>query len=136
MLTQAKTERDLVIDYRNARQLKEDAEAALKKANLAVEEAEKALVEILEAHDKKATAKYEGLGFVVMKKPRIYARFDKENEGLVFQFLKNEKREDLIKETINSQTLSSFVKERLEVGAKVPEYITYYLKPNLALQSK
>jgi len=135
-ILKAKSERDLVILLRDARKKKADLETALTDANKDNEEIEMALAELLEAQDKKSTAKYEGIGFVTLKKPRLYARFDKEFEPMVFEFLKKEKREDLIKETVNSQSLSSFVKERVEVGSAIPEYIKFYLKPNVAFSGE
>lgn len=121
MMNEAKTERDLVIELRDARQAKADAQEALSKANEAVERTEMALVELLESGDKKSTAKYEGIGFVIMNKPRVYASFNKENEPLVFEFLKIEGRADMIKQSVNAQTLSGFVKERLELGKGLPK---------------
>lgn len=135
-ILKAKSERDLVIMLRDARNRKEELELLQKEAGKANDEIEEALAELLEAQDKKSTAKYEGIGFVTLKKPRLYARFDKEFEMQVFEFLKAENRVDLIKETVNTQSLSSFVTERVEVGQTIPEFIKYYLKRNVAFNAE
>lgn len=124
-------ERDLVIAFRNARAAKKDAEAALEQVNKEFADAETALIEALQARNAESTAEYEGIGYVSLVKPRLYARFDKADEEKVFQFLKGEGREDLIKATVNTQSLSGFVGERFEAGNSVPDFIKYYLKPSV-----
>lgn len=122
------SERDLVIRFRNAKDKRDKLKTALTKAQQEFDEAGNDLIETLQAQDKKSTAKFEGIGSCGLVKPRLYARFDKENESDVFEYLREEGREDLIKETVNSQSLSSFVKERLEEGQTVTEKINYYLQ--------
>ena len=130
-MTSTITERDLVLKFREARLNKKAAETALEEANRIYMDAESALIESLQARDAEATAKYEGVGYASLAKPRLYARFDKESEPMVFDFLKAEQRSDLIKETVNPASLSGFVGERLGEGKAVPEFIKYYLKPSV-----
>lgn len=125
------TERDLVLKFREARLAKKAAETALEDANRIYMDAESALIESLQARDADATARYDGIGYVSLAKPRLYARFDKEAEPQVFEFLKTENRSDLIKETVNPASLSGFVGERLGEGKSVPEFIKYYLKASV-----
>jgi hypothetical protein len=125
------TERDLVVKFREARLAKKAAETALEEANRIYMDAESALIESLQARDADATARYEGVGYVSLAKPRLYARFDKEVEPQVFEYLKTQERSDLIKETVNPASLSGFVGEKLGQGEAVPEFIKYYLKASV-----
>lgn len=122
------TELALVETFRDAKRRKEQAEEALKAASVDCDKAERELIEMLEAKGATTTAKYQGVGFVTLAKPRVFASYVKENQGAVFGFLKDRGREDLIKETVAPQSLSGFVKELLEGGEPVPGCISYYLK--------
>jgi len=128
MTTETLNERDLVIRYRDARQKKEAAEAALREASADCDQAEAELVELLTARNATTTAKYDGIGSVTLVKPRLYASFRKEDEANLFSYLEQEGRADLIKPTVNSQSLSGFIRERVEQGQVVPEFISYYLR--------
>lgn len=127
----AANERELMIKFSDAKKRKDEAKIELENANAEYEQIEAALIEALQARNAESTAKYEGIGFVSLVKPRLYARFDKENEEQVFEFLKQEGREDLVKNTVNTQSLSGYIGERLEVGNGVPDFIKYYLKPSV-----
>lgn len=122
------SERDLVIDFRNAKDRRDKIKDLLATVQQEVDKAENALIETLHAQDKTATAKFEGIGYCGLVKPRLYASFDKENEAKVFDYLRDLDREDLIKETVNFQSLSSFVKERIDGGETVSDILKYYLK--------
>jgi len=130
-----KTERDLVIELRDARAEEEKLENSLSDAKARTLNAEIAIIELMESQDKTATARYDGIGNVILKKPRLYASFDKANEPLLFQFLKDEQREDLIKPTVNSASLSSYVRERMESAEAIPEFIKFYMKASIAFMA-
>jgi hypothetical protein len=127
------TERDLVIALRDAKFKKSQAEEALELAQEECDKAEKALIEMLDANNATATAKYEGIGYVSLAKPQLYASCTKENEDKLFLFLDEQGRKDLIKTTVNAKSLSGFVKEIVEEGQTVPEFISYYMKPQARL---
>lgn len=122
------TERDLVIKFRDVKLKKEKAEDAFEDAKSEYDKCEKELIEMLEANNATSTAKYEGIGHVSLVKPQLYASCKKENEEKLFAFLNTQGREDLIKQTVNSRSLSGFVKEIVDGGMTVPEFISYYLK--------
>jgi hypothetical protein len=106
---------------------------ALKQAQEEFEQEESRLIEFLEANSAISTAKYEGIGYAQIQKPRLYASCRQEDMDRLFDFLKEQDREDLIKTTVMPQSLSSFTKERIEEGLEVPEFINYYLKPSIRL---
>jgi hypothetical protein len=127
------SEFDLVVKLRDARLKRDELEESLKTAKSEYDSLEQALIEAMTANGQEATARYEGLGYVRMMKPRLFASFRKENEDQVFKFLEDSGRADLIKPTVHAGSLSSYVSELVEAGSKIPETINYYLKPSLRL---
>ena len=127
------TERELLYRFKCARERREEMKAALDESQEEYEKAESRLIEFLEANGAVSTAKYEGMGYAQIQKPKLYASCRQENMDRLFDFLKEQKREDLIKTTVMPQTLSSFTKECIEAGVEVPEFISYYLKPTIRL---
>lgn len=123
-------ERSLIIAYRDAKLECEQIAEKLEQATQIRDRCERDLIEYLDSKDANATARYEGVGYVGLVKPRLYASYTKDNEDKVFSFLKDHGREDLVRPTVNKQSLSSFVSEACEQGMEIPEYISYYLKPS------
>ncbi len=127
------TERELLFQFKCAKERRDDFKAALDRAQEEFDKAESRLIEFLDANGAISTAKYEGMGYAQIQKPRLYASCRQENMDLLFDFLKGQQREDLIKTTVMPQTLSSFTKECIEAGIEIPEFISYYLKPTVRL---
>lgn len=130
------TEYDLIVMFKEAKDKVDKLDEQLSLAKKERDEAEQKLLELMQAEGKESSAKYEGLGFITVTKPVVYASFIKENEPVVFDFLKSVDRADLIKETVNTRSLSSFVKEILEEGKPIPEFINYYLKSGIRFYAK
>lgn len=126
-------ERDLVARFRNCKAKLDLAKEQEALASAELTKAESALLEHLEAHQATSTATYEGLGYVKLQKPRLYASVAQENLPALIEHLRLEAREDLIKTTINPQSLSSYVSERIEQGLPAPVGVTYFLKPQLRI---
>lgn len=127
------TERDLVLRFKRAKERRDDLKECLQNAQEEYEQAESRLIEFLEAHSAVSTARYEGLGYAQMQKPRLYASCRQENMDRLLSFLKEQQREDLIKTTVMPQSLSSFTSECIEQGVELPEFVTYYLKLSIRL---
>ena len=127
------TERDLVAQFRRAKEKRDNLKDDLKAAQAEYDMTESRLIELLESNSAISTAKYEGLGYAQIQKPRLYASCKEENMERLFDFLREKAREDLIKTTVMPQTLSSFVKECIETGIEIPDYVSYYLKPSIRL---
>lgn len=127
------TERDLVLQFKCAKEKRDRMKESLKDAQAEYDLAESRLIEFLESNSAVSTAKYEGLGYAQIQKPRLYASCRQENMDKLFSFLKDQQREDLIKTTVMPQSLSSFTKECIENGIEVPECINYYLKSSIRL---
>lgn len=131
-MTQSK-EMDLVFKYRYAKELLESKQLQLDEAKKSVENIETELIDLLQAEGKERTAKYEGVGFISLMSPKVYASCLKEKEEELFSYLRSEGREDMIRPTVNARTLSSYTKELMEEGKNVPECISYYMKPSIRL---
>lgn len=125
------TERDLVAELKAAREQVEIISEQLEQAKKLETKAESALIELLEANGATSTADYDGLGRFTRTKDRLYANVTKENQDKLFSFLAEIGRTDLIKESVAPQTLSTFVRERIENGDKLPDFIGYYFKASL-----
>lgn len=121
------TEKELVLEYKLAKDEVEGFEEKLKEAKERFEKAQKILVEELQSKGASKTAKYDGIGTISLMKPSVGAR--SENEDVLFGYLREIGRDDLIKPTVHHKTLSSFVKEMLETGKEIPDFIEYWFKP-------
>ena len=124
-------ERELVVTFRDAKSELKKLKEATTQAQLKCDKIESELLELLRAQDKDATARYEGLGFVGVNRPAVYASYKEGDRIELLKFLRSRKRQDLIKQTVNARSLSSFVKELLDGGKKIPDCINYYLKTGL-----
>lgn len=125
------TEKELVLEYKLAKDEVERLDEESKKAKDRFEKAQAKLVEELQTKGASKTAKYDGIGTITLMKPLVGAR--SENEDVLFEYLKKIGRDDLIKPTVHHKTLSSFVKEMLENGKEIPDFIEYWFKPSTRL---
>lgn len=128
-------ERKLVEDYSISYKEVEKLESMLKEASNRLEKAKEKLIEHFEASGIERTATYEGIGFISRMKPRLYASCIEENKPILFQHLRDEGRDDLIKEVVNPQSLSTYISELLENGKPTPECVSFVLKTGVRLYS-
>jgi len=127
-MEKALTEYDLVVQFRDARERLNQLKEAAAEAQKEFDETEQKLIERLQDENKESTARYEKLGYVGVTKPSVYASFSPENRDVLFKFLRSRNRSDLIQKTVNSRSLSAFIKELLEKRRKIPPCVNYYLK--------
>lgn len=127
------TERDLVLAFSQARKHLDKIKEEEKEAQKSFDKAESALMEFLESRSAISTAKYEGLGYVQIQKPRLYASYKAENYEKLAGFLVSKDRGDLIKTTVLASSLSGYVAECIKQGVELPDFINYYLKPVVRL---
>lgn len=130
----AKSERELLVEYKLARERRDDIKSALADAQAVYDHAETTLVECLIASEANETKTYEGIGYAKMKKPRLYASCTIDNLPALKAHLLKVGRVDLIKETIAPAALSSYVGEVIEAGKTPPPMVSYYLKQTLSMQ--
>ena len=125
------TERKLVQEYVTAKEEVEKLEDNLKSAKDRFDKAQTLLVEELQSKGASQTAKYDSYGRITILKPLVGARST--SEDALFDYLKQIGRDDLMRLTVHHKTLSSFVKEMLEEGKSIPEFIEYWFKPSTRL---
>ena len=136
MMGGATTERDLVIRFKEADTALRAAKEAKEQAEKDKDKAEDKLVEYLVANHAEQSARYEGIGYAKRMKPRCFASCLKENQETLFDYLKKQGREDLVKMGVAAPSLSSFVKELFENGEAVPDFINYYHQPSIKIYGK
>ena len=129
-------EKELVFDYRTAKESYTAASKAEKEAKARVIKIEEDLITLMIDKDIERTAKYPDIGFVTLNKPKVRASCSEDNKYELFRYLKEIDREDMIKTSVHPSTLSSFIKDILAEGNKPPELISYYLQNNLTLTKK
>lgn len=129
-------EKAMVERFKKAKEQVAGLKTALVDANKESLEAEQQLLDLLTEQSKERSAKYEGIGYVTVMPPQTFANYKKENEPALFEFLRSNDRGDMIKETVNSKSLSTLVKERIETGETIPECISYFLKTSLRIYDK
>lgn len=108
-----------------------DDALSIKKAEF--ENLKNILVEYLEDREQTSTGKYAGLGHLTIARPRIFASFEKEDEASVFYWLSENGLTDLIKRSVNSNSLSSVVSHWMEEGMEIPSQIKIYSKNQIRM---
>lgn len=126
-------ERELILKLKELKSKKETLTESLKTVNKEIDETEQSLIDFLNFKDAKASAKYEGIGWVQINKPRIMATCHVADMEKIKEYLKEIGRLDLITTRVMPQTLSKFVEEQIEQGHEIPEFIHYYFKENLGM---
>jgi len=129
-------EKKLLVDLNAAKAELVKAKEAKTNAEWNYNNAEAMLIDYLDDADKKATAKYDDIGYGLSVKPRLYASVIKEKEEELFTFLRKNERGDLIKTVVNAGSLSTFAKERVEAGLRLPNCISYYLQQKIRIYNK
>lgn len=115
-------EKDLVFEYRQAREFAEDIKKQHSEAVEKMNTAQSRLVEYMEDSGITSTAHYDGIGKATLKAPVLSARFEPEDSQKVFEFLRDNGLEDVIKETVHHSTLSSFIAQQIRDGKTVPDF--------------
>jgi septal ring factor EnvC (AmiA/AmiB activator) len=128
MTVEAMNEQALVEKFAQAKEKLDSLKEQCSLAQKEFDTVEANLVELLQTEEKEATARYERIGYCSLSKPRIYANCKEENRTDLFKYLRAHKRGDLIKPTVNPQSLSTYVGELLASAKQVPDFIGYYLK--------
>lgn len=120
--------KEIAAEFIKAKLKKDKIEEELSQANLDLEIKKARLVEYLEERNATRTERYSDIlpnleVSVTLCKPKTVATCPKEFQENLFEFLKTNGREDLIKETVNPQSLASYVNELIEANEAIPEFI-------------
>lgn len=120
-------EKQLVTQYAELKGKKAKIDADLKEINAQLYGLEQEIALYLESQDKKSTARYEGIGHLTLAEPVARVRVDKEQEGVLFDWLRKNELGDIIRTNVNSNTLGAVVRNRLKDGfSEPPGCIVFY----------
>jgi len=120
------------------RDTKADLEDRLEKVNADIKEADRELSDMM-AEAETPNFTHSGFMYVLTTKTRASAKAGMKNE--LFAALRANDAGDMIQETVNANTLSSFVKEQMgENNDEVPEwikpYVTVYQQTGVSVRRK
>ena len=120
---------NLIDEYKELLDLKEDLAAQTKENNKKIEEMKKNLADIMIAEECPSISR-NGFKYSLQEKT-IYSKRSEEdlarNEVPFFDFLREEGLGYLIKETVDSRTLSSAIKEMVEEVGELPDVYESYI---------
>lgn len=116
-------ERKLIIKLRQTRDRKDFHEGESGAAEKELYKLQEEMNDYLKENNATSTKKYDDIGFAIRSDPMRYASYDKANLDEVIDFLEQEDGLHLIKNTINTNSLSSFLRERLKDGKGWPTHI-------------
>jgi len=119
-------EKLLIAQLMDAKSAVDQYNTALKIATERFEKIEAQLISLLEDDGKSASAKYDGLGHVCIVEGAAFASIEKGRQEEVMEFVKSIGRDDMIKTSIHSSTLSTFVREQLKMNEPLPPGVTFY----------
>lgn len=125
--TENPTERQLIEQFLNSKRNVENLTDTLKEATRERDDIEAKLIKILQDEGKQATARYEGLGHIIVCTGAAHASIQKGMSDEVKSHLRNIGRDDLIKETIAPASLSSYVRECLSQNIEIPNGVSFYV---------
>lgn len=95
----------------------------------------KLLPELFEKNEVKTLTTLTGDRLTVTNK--LYANIKKENVEQALDWLRENGGEDIIKETVNHNTLSAFLKSEMEENKEIPEELfSVYVQPSISLTRK
>lgn len=124
-------EKELVVEYSERRKRYEELKALASEANQKLNETTLKIIEYMEDIGSTSTSKYDGLGRITLCTPQLYAKFDEEKRDELFQFLRDNGMQDVIKESVHHSTLSSFVANLVKEGKPLPPFIETSYRKNV-----
>lgn len=120
-------EKILVEKFKAAKEKKAAIELQLEEASKVYNDIEDELIRFLEEDgNRKKTSVYRGMGWVTIVDKALSASIEEGRQDDVLTFVRNIGREDMIKTSIHSKTLSSFVEGLLQANQELPPGVTFY----------
>lgn len=120
-------EQKLVEKFKDLTIKKKEAEAVAEAAGKEYYECEREILKFLEDDgNRKRTGEYRGLGWITVVDKALSASIEEGRSVEVLEYVKNMGREDMIKTSIHSKTLSSFVEQCLQQNLPLPPGVTFY----------
>lgn len=125
------TEIELIKQFRDAKERLDAADLEAADAQRAYDELETLLIEVMISKDETKTGEVEGVGHITMRVPQLYASVLVDDKDRLLDYLRKVGRGDLIKETVHTGTLGTYVTECVDKGVVLPRFIGYYFKEKL-----
>lgn len=120
-------EKTLIEKFKIATEKKSAAQRVLDTAEKEFNDLEFEIRSFLEDDgNRKKTGEYKGLGWVTVVDQRLTASIEEGHQEDVMEYVRSIGRDDLIKTSINSMTLSSFVGQLLEGNQPLPPHVTFF----------
>lgn len=129
-------EYELVKALVEARQKKTELNKQLEEAKSEAARIEDKMIDYMRVRGLQSTAPYHGIGKVEIEGMKVMPSITEEKREIAFAVIREMGRGEIIKESIHPATLTNFVTELINNGTKVPESISYFLKPNLSFRKK
>jgi len=129
-----KNEQELLQAVLDARQKVAEFDAELSKAKEMKENAELALIEMMDNKELKSF-KSAIYNCTVVRKESLYVSMDKEKKEEAMRWIEEDcGRGDMIKPSIHNKTLTSFISEKIKKAEAIPpELFKYFYKPEIAI---
>ena len=124
-------ERELFEAYVTARRKKDKLSQEKSAAEIELADATNKIVTYLIENKKKSTGKYDDIGQLTVLEPTPRAKYDKENEPQVFEWVRAAGGEAIIKPTIHPATFASFIREKISAGESLPDFMEIYSQPSV-----
>jgi len=121
-------EKELLLQLKEARRKCEDLKTQSVEANRELDGIETQIVDYLESKQASSTAKYDGIGYVTIEKPKLHASCNKESRDTLVNYLRSNGYAEMVIETVGNKSLNTFVKECIEKGMEIPEYVNHYFE--------
>ena len=119
-------ERDLIARLKEATAKKDEAEAIADKAKEEFNKIEAEARQYMQDSDLKKTGEIVGLGWITLADQKLSASIEEGRSDDVLEYVRSIGREDLIKTSINSQTLASFVGQCLKDNHPLPPHVNFF----------
>lgn len=127
---------ELVSEIVRLKDLKTELNKQVDAAKSAYAAVEDKLAEYLRRRDLQSTRVYNGVGRVSIDGMKVHPSITVDNQEAAFEEIRAMGRGEIIKETIHSKTLESFITELIDNGTAVPAHVGYVLKPKFSITKK
>lgn len=125
-------ERTLVQQYLELYAISKKLEIQVLENKKSLENVEAELISLLDDEDRKRSGSFRGIGYVTLEKPSVkQAWIEVGKEEILFDFLRQIDREDLIKTSVHHSSLSALINQRMRDNLPVPPGAGYIIKERL-----
>lgn len=118
-------EKQLLEEYLSQQEAVEHIENELKTAKEHLSACKERLITYLSDRGQQRTGSYEGLGSISLKNFNTY-KVNEENQDSLFEYLKQNNLDGVIKQSIHHKTFDRICNELVEEGKALPDFVNVY----------